>query len=234
MKGVPVKMPNRRQHSQGSVFTMPSHLVTAEQLVERSIYLPYPQYLMNGTIDTENEGSDEDRQTPSRASQIANSEHPGNLEDRPMGTSLAQTLAQRIDNHADSAFSMHIEAQPPARVRLGETLAPPVVIRVRGGENDRINDGYFFALAHVVSSNGEMLVSPPLTDILTGTMTDSVHPRSATEGYFEFSNLQLNELGRFRIRFSLFRLMVPNDQVENIQSATTREIHVRQSIAAAR
>ncbi|MCJ1427568.1 hypothetical protein MMC29_005471 [Sticta canariensis] len=133
---------------------------------------------------------------------------------------------------------MNVIVQPPSEIRPGSLLHPPIVVRLEGyraqnaTEIVNVNDTNIWALASVVSADGMVALAPPQTDLLSGTLVDSVHTSSVDEGrrvmgYMTFSNLAINEAGNYRIRVSLVRMpTIEDSEAINVQSIVTRVIRV--------
>ena len=133
---------------------------------------------------------------------------------------------------------MDVIVQPPSQIRLGDRLHPPIVIQLQIQSSQassiavRVDDGRFWALACVVSENGDVALAPPEPNLISGTLATAIHnaspnDESGTEGYVTFSNLAFHQAGRFRIRVSLMRMPTGEDfAAVNERSVVTRVIHV--------
>lgn len=129
---------------------------------------------------------------------------------------------------------MNVIVQPPSEIRPGSLLHPPIVVRLEGhrAQNVNVNDANIWALASVVSADGLVALAPPQTNLLSGTLVDSIHTASVDEerrgmGYMTFPNLAINQAGNYRIRVSLVRMpTVDNPEAINVQSIVTRVIRV--------
>lgn len=133
---------------------------------------------------------------------------------------------------------MNVIVQPPREIRPGSLLNPPIVVRLDGhraqNANDvvNVNDANIWALASVVSADGMVALAPPQTNLLSGTLVDSVHTASMDDGrrglgYMTFSNLAINQAGNYRIRVSLVRMPTIEDpEAVNVHSIVTRVIRV--------
>lgn len=133
---------------------------------------------------------------------------------------------------------MNVIVQPPREIRPGSLLHPPIVVRLEGhraqNANDivNVNDTNIWALASVVSADGMVALAPPQTNLLSGTLVDSVHTASMDEarrgmGYMTFPNLAINQAGHYRIRVSLVRMpTIEDSEAINVHSIVTRVISV--------
>lgn len=133
---------------------------------------------------------------------------------------------------------MNVIVQPPSAIRPGAPLHPPIVVRLEGrrslGASSIVNanDGSIWALASVVSADGMVALAPPQSNLLSGTLVDSIHTASVEEdsrgmGYMTFPNLAINQTGNYRIRVSLVRMpTIEDSEAVNVQSIMTRVIRV--------
>ena len=133
---------------------------------------------------------------------------------------------------------MNVIVQPPSAIRPGAPLHPPIVVRIEGrrslGINSvvNVNDESVWALASVVSADGMVALAPPQSNLLSGTLVDSIHTVSVEEGsrgmgYMTFPNLAINQTGNYRIRVSLVRMpTIEDSEAVNVQSIMTRVIRV--------
>lgn len=133
---------------------------------------------------------------------------------------------------------MNVIVQPPSAIRPGSLLHPPIVVRLEGHRAQNVNgivnvnDANIWALASVVSADGMVALAPPQTNLLSGTLVDSVHTASMEEGrrgmgYMTFPNLAINQAGDYRIRVSLVRMpTIEDSEAINVQSIVTRVIRV--------
>ncbi|MCJ1223495.1 hypothetical protein MMC12_000137 [Toensbergia leucococca] len=161
-------------------------------------------------------------------------------------------LVNGINTDSDGPYAMSIMLQPPSRVRAGDLLSPPIFmnLRCRRAEynpRDMVRDAEsLWALACVVSEDGTTALAPPQSDLLQGSMVDSIHPEisnaeASSLGYASFSNLAIQRAGRYRIRISLIGMGPIEDSSDaslqmgtNLQSVVTRVINVDQTTAISR
>ena len=148
------------------------------------------------------------------------------------------------DNRTGNMFDMNIVLEPAANVRPGNVLRPPMVIRLRrrngvsnvgGGPQDY---AHLWALASIVSEEGTTALAPPRGDLIRGTPVNSIHKaaRSGNEeevGYVCFSDLAIEQAGRYRIRVSLISMEGLGGSTAssmeggaNLQSVVSRIINV--------
>lgn len=156
-----------------------------------------------------------------------------------------------FDNRSNKMFDMTIVLEPAASVRPVNVLRPPMVIKLKrrnGASNvgGRQQDyAHLWALASVVSEEGTTALAPPRTDLLLGTPVNSIHKaaRNGNEeevGYVCFTDLAIQQPGRYRIRISLIRMEGLGGSAAssvqggaNLQSVVSRIIHVDAAASAA-
>lgn len=148
------------------------------------------------------------------------------------------------DSGGGKMFDMSIVLEPAARVRPANVLRPPMVIKLKH-RNGVLNAGgrgqdyaHMWALASIVSEEGTTALAPPRTDLLLGTPVNSIHKaaRSGNDeevGYVCFTDLAIQQPGKFRIRVSLIRMEGLGGSTAssvqggaNLQSVVSRVIHV--------
>ncbi|KAI4131780.1 MAG: hypothetical protein LQ347_002834 [Umbilicaria vellea] len=148
------------------------------------------------------------------------------------------------DSGDGKMFDMSIVLEPAARVRPANVLRPPMVIKLkhRNGVLNAGNRGpdyaHMWALASIVSEEGTTALAPPRTDLLLGTPVNSIHKaaRSGNDeevGYVCFTDLAIQQPGKYRIRVSLIRMEGLGGSTAssvqggaNLQSVVSRIIHV--------
>ena len=140
-------------------------------------------------------------------------------------------------------FDMNIVLEPAANVRPGNVLRPPMVIKLKRNVASNVGGrqqdyAHVWALASIVSEEGTTALAPPRTDLLLGTPVNSIHKaaRSGSEeevGYACFSDLAIQQPGKYRIRVSLIRMEGLGGSAAssvqggaNLQSVVSRIIHV--------
>lgn len=150
---------------------------------------------------------------------------------RPVESENAAKNSQR--------YTMEVVLQPPSRSRPGQVLRPPIVVELKDQRLiDRIGSPnmdakHLFACASVVSEDGLVALAPPHPNLLQGGFSDSIHPGFNREGqeqgyYFRFTNLQIHEAGKYRIRILLVKMPTSgrSSAAVNLESVVTRVIHV--------
>ncbi|MCJ1290521.1 hypothetical protein MMC34_002060 [Xylographa carneopallida] len=114
-------------------------------------------------------------------------------------------------------YIMRIVIEPPQQARPGEVLTPPLVMSLENQsgpispEQLPVDPTLLWAVVSVVSEDDMTPVAPPRTDLLRGTIADSVHPLTPPDhegqiGFVAFPNLIIREPGRYRLRVSLIRM----------------------------
>ncbi|MCJ1404535.1 hypothetical protein MMC11_007761 [Xylographa trunciseda] len=112
---------------------------------------------------------------------------------------------------------MRIVIEPPYQARPGDVLTPPLVMSLENetgpnlSEQEPVDPTLFWAVVSVVSEDDMTLLAPPRTDLLMGTIADSVHPLTPPDhegqiGFVAFPNLIIREPGRYRLRISLIKM----------------------------
>jgi hypothetical protein len=120
---------------------------------------------------------------------------------------------------------LEVVVQPPTVARLGGTLEPPFVLKLRLDSGDI---GQIWAHASLVNESGNAIAGA-----LKGSLAASAQPmdgRSSLVGYFLFDNLVIDNVGRFRIRVTLMRMDPPGSGgncATTVQQADSRLIDVQ-------
>ena len=140
--------------------------------------------------------------------------------------------------------NMRIVIQPPHQARPGDVLTPPIVMSLENqsgshsAEQESIDPTLLWAVVSVVSEDDLTPISPPRSDLLIGTIADSIHPLTPPDhegqiGFVAFSNLIIREPGRYRLRISLIKMNAVGEintpSYEGgtaVQSMSTRVINV--------
>jgi hypothetical protein len=125
-----------------------------------------------------------------------------------------------------TGVSLDIAVQPPAVIRRGAVLDPPLVLVTRA--NDSVNDHsedltQIWAFATLVDQDGEVV-----SGSLGGSLAESAHPFTSSDdssGYFLFENLSIDSIGTYRLRVTLMR-MHSGSGAATLQQVTTRLIVV--------
>lgn len=156
---------------------------------------------------------------------------------RPIDCEKAAKTEQR--------YTMEVILQPPSRSRPGQVLRPPIVVELKdqclvGRIDDlEVEAKNLFACASVVSEDGLVALAPPHPHLLQGGFSDSVHPGLNSDGreqgyYFRFTDLQIHEVGKYRIRILLAKMPSGgrSSAVVNLESVVTRVIHVDNNATA--
>ncbi|MCJ1283504.1 hypothetical protein MMC26_002834 [Xylographa opegraphella] len=126
-------------------------------------------------------------------------------------------LMNGIVLQTDNSYTMRIIIEPPLRARPGEVLTPPLVMSLENdsGTNsparEPVDPALLWAVVSVVSEDDRTPLAPPRTDLLRGTIADSVHPLTPPDhagqiGLVAFPNLIIREPGRYRLRVSLIKM----------------------------
>lgn len=126
---------------------------------------------------------------------------------------------------------MNIAVQPPSEIRPGDLLNPPIVVLLEGQKIQDADDGNIWGLVSVVSADGLQALSPPQTNLISGTLVDSIHSVSPGQGrrerkFLSFPSVAINQTGRYRIRICLVKMRNVQSEVVNMQSIMTRVIRV--------
>ena len=110
---------------------------------------------------------------------------------------------------------MIVVVGPPQQVRPGAILNPPLVIRLdRGDTSDgnRVDTSRLFGLVSVTSADGSTSLAPPRNDLVAGRLTNSIRTLNDSEdsgqedfGYLTYSDIRIQDPGRYRLRVSLMR-----------------------------
>ncbi|MCJ1421838.1 hypothetical protein MMC32_008205 [Xylographa parallela] len=117
----------------------------------------------------------------------------------------------------NNPYIMRIVIEPPHQARPGEVLTPPLVMSLENEsgpnspEQEPVDPTLLWAVVSVVSEDNITPLAPPRTDLLIGTIADSVHPLTPPDhegqiGFVAFPNLVIREPGRYRLRISLIKM----------------------------
>ncbi|MCJ1437282.1 hypothetical protein MMC27_006668 [Xylographa pallens] len=117
----------------------------------------------------------------------------------------------------NNPYIMRIVIEPPHQARPGEVLTPPLVMSLGNEpgpdspEQERVDPTLLWAVVSVVSEDNITPLAPPRTDLLIGTIADSVHPLTPPDhegqiGFVAFPNLVIREPGRYRLKISLIKM----------------------------
>lgn len=144
---------------------------------------------------------------------------------------LGRSAGSRVQKESRASFkmtsaSLDIAVQPPAVIRRGTVLDPPLVLVMRG--DDSINEHsedltQFWAFVTLVDRNGEAV-----SGSLRGSLAESAHPFTRSDdstGYFLFANLSIHSIGTYRLRATLMR-MDGGSGAATVQQSSTRLIVV--------
>lgn len=119
---------------------------------------------------------------------------------------------------------MELQSAPPRRARIGVKLYPPIAVSL-SSESDTYDElSHIWASVSLVNSHTGL---PEEYVTLRGNKVDSAHPfthntpsgssSSSTSGsgneraYFYFHDLEIPQLGRYRIRVSLMKIDYTNN-----------------------
>lgn len=172
----------------------------------------------------------------------------------PMQTQSRQHLG--LDHHGPMV-EMEIMSQPHGSLRPNEILYPPLTVRlgVQDTENDESNIigsiSHLWTFVSLTDEDGVETVAPPRQGLLTGRLTDSAHPlssgeqmgpdsdgpafiRAVTESFVMFPDLAIRELGRYRLRVTLFSMQTSTEEgnvglhgASSLQEVMTGIIEIR-------
>ncbi|MCJ1377596.1 hypothetical protein MMC17_000691 [Xylographa soralifera] len=117
----------------------------------------------------------------------------------------------------NNPYIMKIVIEPPHQARPGEVLTPPLVMSLENEsdpnspEQEPVDPTLLWAVVSVVSEDDMTPLAPPRTDLLIGTIADSVHPLTPPDhegqiGFVAFPDLVIREPGRYRLRISLIKM----------------------------
>lgn len=141
-------------------------------------------------------------------------------------------------------YEMEVVVEPPAESRPGAALYPLIVVRVRRreGVNDAPDLSELWASVFVTCENGFEVLAPPRTDLLTGTLVNSVHQVFEEEGetgYVSFPGLTIRQPGSYRIRICLIRMEASRGSTNasfesgvNFQTAHSRVVRIHAAASA--
>ena len=146
-----------------------------------------------------------------------------------------------LTNGQDLAvFNMDIIIQLPEWVRPGQTISPPLVVRlsrreVGGYVSDNLS--HFFAFVSLTSADGNRSLAPPRNDLIAGNLSDSIHPLGADPafdeqevGFMSFPNIRIQQMGHYRLRVSLLSMEVGSSDgprgATNLQSTLSSVVQV--------
>ncbi|MCJ1388253.1 hypothetical protein MMC18_001098 [Xylographa bjoerkii] len=122
----------------------------------------------------------------------------------------------------NNPYIMRIVIEPPHQARPGDVLTPPLVMSLENEsgrnspEQEPVDPTLLWAVVSVVSEDNITSLAPPRTDLLMGTIADSVHPLTPPDherqiGFVAFPNLVIREPGRYRLRVSLIKMNAIGD-----------------------
>ena len=131
-------------------------------------------------------------------------------------------LMNGVPLQTKNPYIMRIVIEPPPQARPGEVLTPPLVMSLDtdsvdtnsspdSPEQEPVDPTLLWAVVSVISEDDLTPLAPPRTDLLTGTIADSVHPLTPPDhegqiGFVAFPNLVIREPGRYRLRISLIKM----------------------------
>ena len=181
-------------------------------------------------------------QTADRLGNRAAVGHRSGIGHRPSQSSRRRGNRQphTDDDSEDLRFGMDILIQPPATATLGDTLNPPLTVRLRSLNGD-LNEAIAESTSLVVVATLTSAHSPVGGDTtdLTGALggrSFSIHPFGDDDeplplsvsapdprglGYVSFTDLSIRRAGTYRIRVSLIRMprRIPTDPPSSPLSA---------------
>ncbi|KAF7887141.1 uncharacterized protein EAF02_003788 [Botrytis sinoallii] len=132
---------------------------------------------------------------------------------------------------------LSIAVQPPARVRPGSILYPPLIVQL-SSEHDLYEHlaGYWTCVSLIHYASGQVIYEQ-----MDGKAADSAHPIAQTrsrgvrdQAYFFFPDLAIHAPGRYRLRISLMRMDYspesgPDGAVVCDEQVDTRSITVEET-----
>ena len=132
--------------------------------------------------------------------------------------------------------------EPPAQARPGSILDPPMIIRLRkmptqAGQESAEDPSLLFAFMSLTAEDGSTSLAPPRNDLLTGTLSDSIHslqqdlyPDDTELGFASFPEVVINDPGSYRLKISIMKMDTSAGSrfqgAVNLQTSLSRVIRV--------
>ncbi|KAI9792166.1 MAG: hypothetical protein M1816_002706 [Peltula sp. TS41687] len=185
-------------------------------------------------------------------------------EHNPTGESSGQALPmesqslQHLDSgEQDQVVEMRIMSQPQGALRPDVTLYPPLTVRLRSrdagySEATIVRDmSHLWAFLSLTDEEGIETLVPPRQGLLIGHLTNSAHALSpedhvglnsvgtagmeeVTESFILFPDLVIREVGRYRLRVTLFGMQTDLEEAtagphgaSSLQEVMTDIIEIR-------